>query len=222
MMSYHSQIVSSMSSSSPPTLVLERGPLRVEVDPSHGAELRSVRHSRVGELLWRAPAAAPARHGDLDEATWTAQYGGGWQVLFPNAGDASPTHGFHGAASTAPWSVVAHDTDSAVLAWTGHGLAIERHLALGDSGRLELRDAVHNLGGTPLPYLLGHHPTFGGALLGGVAAGVFDGPAEAAEACVRVTRVVEPRPEWVARYAELRPAFQAAWPALQAVRAAVG
>ena len=62
---------------------------------------------------------------------------------------------------------------------------------------------------------------FGGALLGGVAAGVFDGPAEAAEACVRVTRVVEPRPEWVARYAELRPAFQAAWPALQAVRAAV-
>jgi xylulokinase len=63
---------------------------------------------------------------------------------------------------------------------------------------------------------------FGGALLGGVAAGVFGSAAEAAEACVRVQRVVEPRPEWVERYAELRPAFRAAWPALQGVRAAAG
>jgi xylulokinase len=61
---------------------------------------------------------------------------------------------------------------------------------------------------------------FGGALLGGVAAGVFDSAADAAAACVRVERVVEPRAEWVARYAELRPAFRAAWPALQGVRAA--
>ncbi len=62
---------------------------------------------------------------------------------------------------------------------------------------------------------------FGGALLGGVAAGVFGSAAEAAAACVRVERVVEPRTEWVERYAALRPAFRAAWPALQQVRAAL-
>jgi xylulokinase len=60
---------------------------------------------------------------------------------------------------------------------------------------------------------------FGGALLGGVAAGVFASAADAAQR-VRVERVVEPRPAWVERYAELRPAFRAAWPALQQVRAA--
>lgn len=60
---------------------------------------------------------------------------------------------------------------------------------------------------------------FGGALLGGVAAGVFASATEAAEMCVRVERMVAPRPEWVERYAALRPAFRATWPALQGVRA---
>jgi xylulokinase len=63
---------------------------------------------------------------------------------------------------------------------------------------------------------------YGAALLGGVAAGTWADAAEAADACVRVTRRVEPRPDWVARYAELRPAFRAAWPALQGVRRAGG
>ncbi len=61
---------------------------------------------------------------------------------------------------------------------------------------------------------------FGAALLGGVAAGVFASEADAAATAVRVTGEVLPRPEWVERYAALRPAFRAAWPALQGVRAA--
>jgi xylulokinase len=61
---------------------------------------------------------------------------------------------------------------------------------------------------------------YGAALLAGVGTGVFGSPAEAVEECVRVTRVIEPREEWVARYAEIRPRFQAAYPALRAVREA--
>jgi xylulokinase len=61
---------------------------------------------------------------------------------------------------------------------------------------------------------------YGAALLAGVGAGVFASAPEAVEECVRVTRVIEPREEWVARYAEIRPRFQAAYPALQAVREA--
>jgi xylulokinase len=56
---------------------------------------------------------------------------------------------------------------------------------------------------------------FGAALLSGVARGVFADAAEAVAACVRVTDVVEPEPEWretyaegYARYAELYPALR--------------
>ena len=59
---------------------------------------------------------------------------------------------------------------------------------------------------------------FGAALLGGVAGGVFEDAREAVEACVKVTRVVEPRPDWVERYAEILPRFRAAYPALRAIR----
>ena len=56
---------------------------------------------------------------------------------------------------------------------------------------------------------------FGAALLGGVASGVFGDVREAVEECVRVTRTIEPRPEWVARYAELLPAWRELYPALR-------
>jgi xylulokinase len=60
---------------------------------------------------------------------------------------------------------------------------------------------------------------FGAALLGGVAAGVFGDANEAVEACVRVTRTVEPRPDWVERYAQVLPRFREAYPALRSVTA---
>ena len=56
---------------------------------------------------------------------------------------------------------------------------------------------------------------FGAALLGGVAAEVWDSPEAAAAACVRPVAVVEPRPEWVARYAELHAGYRALYPALR-------
>jgi xylulokinase len=59
---------------------------------------------------------------------------------------------------------------------------------------------------------------YGAALLGGVAAGVWADEREAVAQCVHVTRTVEPRAEWVDRYAELMPAFRRLYPALRAVR----
>jgi sugar (pentulose or hexulose) kinase len=41
---------------------------------------------------------------------------------------------------------------------------------------------------------------------------------EAVDACVRVTATVEPRADWVARYAEMRPSYGALYPALHAIR----
>jgi xylulokinase len=60
---------------------------------------------------------------------------------------------------------------------------------------------------------------FGAALLAGVAAGLFPGAREAVERCVRVTRVVEPRPDWVAIYAEARERYRGLYPALRPLQA---
>jgi xylulokinase len=59
---------------------------------------------------------------------------------------------------------------------------------------------------------------YGAALLGGVAAGVWADARDAVEACVQVTRTIEPRAEWVDRYAELLPGFRRVYPALRAAR----
>ena len=60
---------------------------------------------------------------------------------------------------------------------------------------------------------------YGAALLGGVAAGVWGDVREAVDTCVHVTRTIEPRAEWVERYAEVVPAFRRLYPALRAARA---
>jgi len=54
---------------------------------------------------------------------------------------------------------------------------------------------------------------YGAALLGGVAAGVFDSVHEAVAACVRPAGRVEPEPSWVEAYERGYPRFQAAYPA---------
>jgi xylulokinase len=56
---------------------------------------------------------------------------------------------------------------------------------------------------------------YGAALLGGVAAGVWADAREAVDRCVRVTRVIEPRSEWIDVYAAARERFRGLYPALR-------
>jgi xylulokinase len=56
--------------------------------------------------------------------------------------------------------------------------------------------------------------SFGAALLGGVAAGVFADVHEAVAACVRPGEVVEPVAGWIEPYREARERFRALYPAL--------
>ena len=60
--------------------------------------------------------------------------------------------------------------------------------------------------------------SFGAALLGGVAAGVFTDVHEAVAACVRPGELVEPVAAWVEPYREARERFRALYPALRALR----
>jgi xylulokinase len=63
---------------------------------------------------------------------------------------------------------------------------------------------------------------FGAALLGGVAAGVFESPAAAAAATVTVTSEIEPDAAWAERYAAQRERFEALYPALSRLPAGDG
>ena len=56
---------------------------------------------------------------------------------------------------------------------------------------------------------------FGAALLGGVAGGIWPDVATAVAATVATTERIEPVPEWVERYRDLRPRYQALYPALR-------
>lgn len=56
---------------------------------------------------------------------------------------------------------------------------------------------------------------YGAALLGGVAGGVWADPREAVAACVRPRDAVDPMPEWVEPYRELRERYRATYPALR-------
>jgi xylulokinase len=57
--------------------------------------------------------------------------------------------------------------------------------------------------------------SFGAALLGGVAAGVFADVHEAVAACVRPGEIIEPVAEWVEPYRDARERFVALYPALR-------
>jgi xylulokinase len=59
--------------------------------------------------------------------------------------------------------------------------------------------------------------SFGAALLGGVAAGVFADVHEAVAACVRPGEIIEPVTDWIAPYREALARFRALYPALRAV-----
>jgi xylulokinase len=63
---------------------------------------------------------------------------------------------------------------------------------------------------------------FGAALLGGVAAGIWPDVPAAVAATVATTERVEPIPEWVDRYRELRHRYQALYPALRALPGSPG
>jgi xylulokinase len=60
---------------------------------------------------------------------------------------------------------------------------------------------------------------YGAALLGGVAAGVFDDARVAAQAGVKTTAHVDPDPAWVEAYAAGRPRYEALYPALSGLPA---
>lgn len=164
-------------------LVLENDLLAVTVLPEKGADIYSLVWKPQGlDILWKAPwglvKTAAATLAAASEAAWLDQYAGGWQVIFPNGGDACSYRGaplnFHGEASVSPWACTVRrmsgDAAGLDLSVTlrrspfalSRALTIER-----GSPALRIFDTIENLGEEPLHYMWGQHPAFGRPFLDG-------------------------------------------------------
>jgi hypothetical protein len=167
-----------------PALVLENDAISVTVIPLKGADIVSLVAKPEGvDVLWRSPWGMQPIAGGTPSAfdsavTWVEAYEGGWQVLFPNGGEATVYKGvelnYHGEASTSVWDVdgVETDGDSAQIRLSVRlrrsPFRIERTMRLeGDRPVLIIRERVTNVGGEPMEFMWGHHPAYGAPFLSG-------------------------------------------------------
>ncbi len=163
-------------------ITLENELIAVTVLPDKGADIYSlVSKPHNLDVLWKSPWGLT--HGPVpgaaafSEAAWLDQYEGGWQVLFPNGGDACVYRGaplsFHGEASAARWTCSHRSsaTEAAMdltLTLRRSPFTISRTLSLRRGEPvLHIEESIANLGQTPLHYMWGHHPAFGRPFLDG-------------------------------------------------------
>ena len=155
----------------PEVLRLRNRYLEFVLDPDRGAEGRSLIAGGI-EVLFQAPwAPAPtSRRTHADEHAWTTAWPGGWQILFPNAGEACVVdgrqHGFHGAASLAVWQVESARADTVDLRWRDDGgLLVDRRV---DLVRRTVRatTTVTNVGSSAAEFVAVEHMIFGEPLGG--------------------------------------------------------
>lgn len=158
------------------TLRLESDALAIDVLAGKGADIYTIIDKASGvdvmfKTPWglRDPRGLPPR---ADSAVaWLERYGGGWQVLCPNAGDEQVvdgvTRGYHGEASVLPWRVLASGpsyADLTVELFTAP-IAMRRRMRV-DGPVLRIAESLTNTSGVPVGAVWGHHPAFGLPLTG--------------------------------------------------------
>lgn len=152
--------------------------MEVDVVPGKGGDIVAARWRPLDlNVLWESPwglrqqGAAPTGGDSL--VTAMEQYPGGWQTVFPNAGDAVGQHGiewgFHGEAWLAPWDWRQIDTDGGCAVELTTRLVrspfrLVKLIALqGDT--VTVSETATNEGGTVIDAMWTHHPAFGAPFL---------------------------------------------------------
>jgi hypothetical protein len=152
-------------------LVLRNDRLAVTVLADNGADIASIIDLETGvDVLFQAPwgrravtQVAPTTDSQVD---WLARYGGGWQQLVPNAGEAREVdgvlRGYHGEAAVAGWELDAADDVSATLSvrLITAPLLLTRSIRV-DGATLHVRDTVQNESPDPVEVTWVQHPAFG-------------------------------------------------------------
>ena len=156
--------------------------LSATILPEKGCDIYSLVYKpRALDVLWKSPwglrrPGSTVATSASSEAAWLEHYEGGWQLIFPNGGDACRYKGadlnYHGEASVSTWDYkVRRRTAAAVSVEFSAELArspfrlrrtvtVERSLAA-----LLIEERVENRGEEDMHFMWGHHPAFGAPFL---------------------------------------------------------
>lgn len=157
-------------------LLLENERIRATVLPDQGADLASLIDQRTHhELLFQAPWGRRDRrwlppYGD-SQSTWMAAYGGGWQVLCPNAGAETNgpgvRWGYHGEACLLAWTVLqaAPHTAELEVRLSTAPLRLRRSISLRDAA-IRVEEELTNESEAGIEVMWVQHPAFGQPLIG--------------------------------------------------------
>ena len=129
------------------------------------------------DVLWKSPWGVKENARGFDSAfdsttAWLEAYAGGWQVLFPNGGDANvykgAALGFHGEASMKAWDyeILSQGGAAAEVKLSSRlsrsPYTIERWMRVeAGSPILHIRERVTNHAGEEMDYMWSHHPAYG-------------------------------------------------------------
>jgi hypothetical protein len=137
--------------------------LEVEIDPAMGGEVLAVRGADGRNVLYETPwpCTADGNRG-ADGDAWVYGWRGGWQLLFPNAGEPCSAEGrahpFHGDVALGRMKVAVEPRDDAVeLAWETLTWSLRRtYTVRGD--RLRIATRVENRSDVPAAHVSVEHP----------------------------------------------------------------
>jgi galactose mutarotase-like enzyme len=150
---------------------LRSADLHVSIDTARGGEIvflgRPDGPNALFHEAWETPvpASRSMSYGDgtLD---WLSHYRGGWQVMFPNAGDECTVdgvpHPVHGEVSSAPALVVdVTPTHAALRSPTRLPVVLERSISIAPGRPAVLvEERIVNQSERSVRYAWGHHPAF--------------------------------------------------------------
>jgi galactose mutarotase-like enzyme len=145
--------------------------MRVVIAPEVGGEVQFLGRPNGPNVLawydWRTPLPANcSRTYGSSLLDWCSEYRGGWQELFPNAGeecevDTIPLP-YHGEVSRTAWRVEKQSAHGATLSVGARlPLVLERRMSLRtDAPVLLVEESVSNESSATVPFVWVHHPAF--------------------------------------------------------------
>lgn len=158
-------------------VLLENDSIGLTLLPFKGGDIYSLVYNSAGvDLLLKTPwGINPPGLGvqtSFDsESVWMNNYPGGWQILFPNAGDACFYKGvelnFHGEASVTSWRYELQQRDGEAGLHLETDLFkspfhLERTVFLAPkTAGFTILETIRNDSPESMDYMYGHHPAFG-------------------------------------------------------------
>lgn len=148
------------------------GTMTAAVDP-FGASTTSIIVGVDQEILVRAPwqRAEPTLPLLSDSwAEWHRTYTGGWQMLFPNAGNprraGSIEHPYHGEAARTRWDVTAQTAETVTMEVLLRTVPVRltRTWSI-DGNTVAVQQRIEHIGNEPVQFSWVEHPAFGGSLI---------------------------------------------------------